>query len=1216
MKIGELIGARDFPAVVQAADVRALRDEKNVAATRDFIGGFLGFDERSRRALEISLTALSQNQTGSAFFLNGVFGSGKSHLLGLLALLCDDIGHDFFAATHPQLASLLKGFSLRLVVHFSLDDYNATQISLEEITHREIEREWQRRFDETLEIPRADSRSEYFAALGETLTARDCHGLVLCIDELSLFLSAKDHRALQTDAAFLQFLGQRAAHTGSTPSVGTLHFFAAIQKTIEDIGDIEAYSLSQIRDRFQTLPLSLAHLPSLVSHRLIIHKNPIALQSVCCESYQNIARALPRLDFPLSEWETLFPFHPTTISLLEKVVTRFFSRTRSAAIFCAHAAREIINEESNARIPPSGIFDYFLPELEIHPELRPLAEVWQRWQSEIGQLAADKNEAQTLADLMKTLLIFKIAGPAPTAVEIANALLLDAKLPGDGNYQYARVLLERIAERGSHLAVERNETNADFADRYSIDWGTRVSELARRHLKNAVSELREDDARIAAYVASCCRDEILPLSTPGVEQAVTIFWQNAPREIAIQTFQTAPKPDWLANRLAMLDRPEAREDLLLIIAAPFAKNFHSQTQIQNPKLVFWTPRAPTADETKLAREATAAHLLEDDPQLSDNRRGRAISQFLKDARAARETQIAQLAQRLLREGVIHCGDNRVLEAGELAGAVNSSGAHAILESIAEFTLPAIFPNFEKIAPRARVLTPGNADSLCLEILRRPNSEPYFAASLERLVRALAQPLGISQAEKGRWEIGELRDDLREEFKAVAQAGSTPAALAAHFAKSDWGLKTEQTNLAICALLRSGELTAQDAKGQPLSPAQIGMPLRRSVQFLQPGKLLDNENWVRLQKLVSVLIAENLAAPSFAEQERTRQLLLEKRDELQAAAELSQARLRQLQRALNHSTAQWPQAESALQLLAGVLEKLENEADTNQFLLNATAINTKELPPLLARWQTLQEQLESRHADLLSMHRLLRHPRLVAPLELQKPRAEILQLLESGEAILESESLPELAAKWRAEYSRLYRDWHAAQHEPARWNSLRRLQNCDEMRALERLEHLQSRPFRQAAQVRAAIQIELAKQCPRDGNLLPGEATCNACDLTFGERVSIRPAQEIEAIAENAIIALQSALQEENVCATLARQTGSTPILNWDGTPENLLTLLNNETLAALEIAFKPRRRVTRNLTDLQTQFSRCRTRAEFETAFQNWLDGAEHLAEDDEVQLV
>ena len=90
-RIGELIAVRDFPAVVQAADVRALRVASRAAtenapddALRDFLGGYLGSDDRARHALESGLRALAQSERGGAFFLNGVFGSGKSHLLGVL----------------------------------------------------------------------------------------------------------------------------------------------------------------------------------------------------------------------------------------------------------------------------------------------------------------------------------------------------------------------------------------------------------------------------------------------------------------------------------------------------------------------------------------------------------------------------------------------------------------------------------------------------------------------------------------------------------------------------------------------------------------------------------------------------------------------------------------------------------------------------------------------------------------------------------------------------------------------------------------------------------------------------------------------------------------------------------------------------------------------------------------------------------------------------
>ncbi len=1203
-----LIAVRAFPAVVQAADIRALRQNNNPESIRDFVGGYLGFDERSRRALSTLLHSLSQPNRGGAFFLNGVFGSGKSHLLGLIALLCDGIGTEIFAVTHPQLAPLLSTPASRLVIHFSLDDYDASRFSLEEIVQMEIAREWKNRFAENLELSNLESRSEYFAALDEQLLARDFAGIFIAIDELSLFLSAKEHRALQADAAYLQFLGQRAARSTPCP----LFLIAAIQKTVEDIGELESYSLSQIKDRFQTLPLSLAHIPSLISHRLIVHKNPSELQSFCRESYQKIERALPRLDFGPQEWETLYPFHPATIALLEQVVARFFSRTRSAAIFCAHSASELILKESvSSRVLPDAIFDYFQPELETHSELRALNVVWDSWQSQISELARDAAEAELFQQIMKVLLLCKIAGIAPTPIQIANFIALDAGLPGDGNYQYARVLLERILSRAGHLAVERNAQNdgeEPFQDRYTIDSGTRVSELARRHLKNALIELQPDDARVAAHILSCCREQNLPISSLENSQSFSIFWRNAPREIEVKIRHSHDTSETISNRVAMLAQPGAPEDLLLVITSPFSQFENGSSPISSPRLVVWKPRIPTRDEWQIAREATAAHLLEDDPQLLDNRRGRAILNHLKDGNSQRETALARLARRLLAEGELQTGAGIFIEASELASAQSWAST---LEAIAEFALPHVYPSFGKIAPKSRVLTPSNADQLALEILRRPIEEPYFSASVERLVRNIAEPLGIAKNDKGRWKISSLREDLSHEIKAFAPSGSTLSAIEAHFSKNDWGLKSEQMTIAICALLRSGELSAIDNKGQVLAPSQIGMPLRRAIYALQPGQLLAEEIWSQVCELVEFLVHEKLPTLSFAAQERARVLLLQWRDETQAAAELSQARLRQLQRAFNNAPSQWSQTEITLQNLATVFEKLKDNSETTGYLKNVSELDLDSLCAILTNWQALQSKLETSHAELLAIHRLLIHSSLSTPPELQASRHAILQQLESGEAILEDENLLPQSQTWRAEYSQLYKDWHNAQHDGARWNSLRRFQNSYELRALQRLSTLQSRAFPQYAEIQNAIEEELQKHCARDGVLLPGEATCNACNLRFDERVTLRDVREIEAIAANGILALQ----EESARDYLVRQERSTPLLQWNGESGTLLELLNDEVLQLLNQAFKPRRRVQRNFAELSVIFQSCRTKEEFEEAFTNWIDGEDSLSADDEIVM-
>lgn len=1242
MLMREIVAVRSFPAVVQAADIRALRvaqpaETGNAQAAQDFIGGYLGYDERSQQALGATIRSLAGvgRGAGGSFFLNGVYGSGKSHLLGLLTLLADGIGHDVWSQTQPELASLLPGFAPRLVAHFSLDEYDATRLSLEEVFWREVQSEWTRRgFPvEALTLPQTGSRTEAFAALDEILQAHELQGLVVCIDELSLFLSAKDHRALQSDAAFLQFLGQRARRQASQGC--PLWIFAAIQKTFEDIGQLEAYSLSQIRDRFTTLPLSLAHLPSLIERRLVIRKDAAAVQRVCHDSFETLSRALPRLDFGTVEWEQLYPFHPATVMLLEQVVVRFFSRTRSAALFCATSLQAALAQPTagEGRILLEALFDYLAPELEEHPDLRPFAGVWANWRESSATLANDTAEAQVLERLMKALLLFKIAGVAPSVAQVANSIALDAHLPGDGNYEYAEVLLEKLRTRGSYLALERHE--GEFADRYAVDLGTRVGEMARRYTQNTLQSLLPADSRIARYAASCCRDEAFPLAnldqSSNTSAAFSLMWRNAPRRFATALWTPLLTAPVLANRLATLAQPGHEEDALLLLSLPFAANAEAvracghealrtlpddaEARRWRGALIVWTPREPTGDEWALAREATAQHLLESDPQLLDNRRGRAILQHLKADVPQREVSLSRIGARLLREGQIMSGTGAAIDAADLIGANSWT---ATLESLAEFALPQLFPLFESLAPRMRVLTASNCDALCLDILRRPTAAPFFAPSLERAARAIAEPLGVAKAEAGRWRIQSPREDLAKDIKALVASEGTPlAALEAALAKSAWGLTAEQSAVALCALLRAGDVLAFDPRGTSLTPVQIGMPLRRAIHILQPGELLPSTVWAQLQILLPAL---DIAPPriiSFAQQEQARLGLLEWREAALAETELAQARLHQLRRQLGHTPAQWQQTEAAWTQITALLNALTDKGNTLEYLRNAAAIDVMPLRAALNIWKAIIADLESAHAPLLAAHARLNQPDLVAPPELQAGRDELLARFDAGESVLQDKDLLIGAETWGVAYATQYRDWHNIQQAPARWSAYRRLAASNALRGLEKLAAIQTRPFEQGRMAREALTSEIEKGCPRDGTLRPGEIVCDTCRLRWGERLKLRDPHEIETILEQGTSALRLALAESPVRQYLTRHTGGSKLLEWAateaGNEETLLPLLTDDTLNVLNEAFRPRRCVTRSWPQLAQDLATCRTRVDYQVAFLSWLDNNEGLDDDDEI---
>lgn len=1221
--IGDLIELRSFPTVIQAADVRELRltpvDQAD-GAIDAFVAGYLGHDDRSQHALTLALRALTGDERGAAFFVNGVFGAGKSHLLGLLALLCDGRGHAAFAASHPNLAGCLQNWPQRLVVHFSLDDYDPARFSLEEVFWREVRAEWERRRlpRAALELPAVGSRGENFALLEGRLAEQGLQGLAVCIDELSLFLAARPvaaagQPALQGDALFLQFLGQRAARS-------RLWIFAALQKNVEDIGEIESYALAQIRDRFTMLPLAVANLPAILEKRLIIRRNEPALREHCRSSFDALARALPLLDFGREEWERLYPFHPATIALLEQVVARFFSRTRSAMQFCVRAVD--LTSPADQCVLPTAIFEYFASELDAHPDLRPLAEVWQSWQSILPELARDERDTAMLRRLMQGLLLFKIAGTAPSVRQLANALAFDAGLSGEANYDYARVLLERLRTRGSFLVIERHDGDTPFADRYAIDYGTRVAEMARRHIRHLQKSLPPGDARITRYMVACARDATLPLATVDNE-VVSVLWRNAPRRCEIALLSASLTPAVLANRLAALAQPGHLAAALLCLLPPCLRQ---TAQAVSPLLetargmadtrwrhafIVWTPRAPTHDEMELAREATAQHILETDPALLDNRRGRAILQHIKSEAVARATALARLTTRLFHEGQLATGGGLVVDAADLAGLETWTTA---LEAIAELVMPHLFPRFDAIAPRLRLLTAANCEALCLDLLRRPLDAPYFAPAHERLVRAIAEPLGVARTNQGRWAMTPLPAAVADAVRSyLDDGGITYASLQAVLEKSEWGLTPEQTDVVVAAMLRQGELTAFDARGTVFLPAQIAMPLRRSVHSLRIGCLVEASVWENVVAFVGLMSGTRLPELSFAAQEQARAVLLAWCDETTAEVELARARLHQLRRQFGHAASQWAQAATTLEAIEQLLHLLKDDGLTEQWLGRIAALESGSWRAWLEAWSHLVQALDERHAALLAAHAFLLHPELVVPHEMASARAVLLAHFEAGENILANDELLALADAWRRQYAGEYRIWHGAQHDADRFAPYRRLLSSDRVRALERLATVASRPAPHAAQLAAALTQELDKGCGRDGSLRPDEPVCSSCRLRLGDRLKLRDPRELEAVVDDGVAALRHTLQATPVRDYLKRCDSG--LLGWDGEGDTLLPLLSAQSLQTLEAACRARRKVQRSWSRLRDGLSHNRTRAQFSQTFHTWLDGADGLVDDDEIML-
>jgi len=1203
----DLLLPRPFVPVVAGAHVRSLREKPASDETRDFVGGFLGFDPRSRHALKTTIESLSSTRNGGAFWVNGAFGSGKSHFLGVLALACDGAGREELRANFPELALPLDAFAPRLVVYIPLDDYDPDKWGLENVFWREAKREWEHAVGEwpaSIETAREGSRAEALEALLGELLAQGRSGLALFLDETSLFLGGRAIRELQGDASFLQFLGQSARRE-------RVWIVAALQKSIEDLGGLEPYALGQIRDRFQTLPLSLAHLPALIARRLLYINDEAALEDLCAVSFRERETRFGTLPFGAREWRDVAPFHPATVELLEAVTGRFLSRTRSAMLFCGAWLEQ--GGDANRRVTPDAVWDYFAPEIENHPDWSVLSEAqsaWLEWSA-----TAPETERAALEQTAKFLLLCRVAGRSVSPLGLCQSLDFEHENPAE----WGRYLLEKLRRGGGFLAHERGEE--PLSDRYALDLGKRVGESARRAVLGAASEIENGDARLCVAALGACKAG-WPLGELGDEgRTMALFWRHSPRNIRVGVWHPDALTAWI-NRLGALR--DANESALLLFWPPFSLPSGEGTGEELAPLArgavaawgepralaamwAWRPRQPTRDEWELAREVAGAHLVAQDPNLLDNRRGRAMLEHLERERAAREGALERVVRRMYLEGELVLGSGAVLEASELSG---GDDFVAVLESVADFALPHLYPRFGDVAPRARVLTNSNTDALCLELLRRPATEPFFAPSLERLARHLGEPLGVAKMSAGRWKMAAGESDLVAYVLDLVGGGAALSHLSLEMARGDWGLTEGLLDVVLCALFRAGELAALDARGQTLSPPSIGLPLRRSVHRVVRGALPTSSQWTVLGQVAHTLLGFSLGAPSFDEAARLAGAVESWREDLTARLELARARAAQLRRSLGHSPAQWAEFERATGVVAGALNDVRS-GDQSELFARVCQFDLALLANELRVCNRFCDALASA-GELLAGHALLSHPDLVSPPDLSAARTALTERLVRGEEALFDAELRGQLRQWRADYAERYAQWHGAQHDPARWNSLARLSRSDDLRALERLGTLARRRFEEGDAIRRELDEAGAKMCPRPDAAhvtLGSEPVCNACALKWGERVGLPDPAALEAQLLAAVAGFQNAVNEPAVHRFLERR--SPELLERD---ENL-PLLSGQELAVLDEAFAPRRNVSRSLEELRAALTTLETRREWEAALLQWLDGDDHLGDDDEVKL-
>ncbi|MDY6856179.1 MAG: DUF6079 family protein [Thermodesulfobacteriota bacterium] len=269
-----------------------------------------------------------KDMEGAGIFLEGNFGSGKSHFLIVMSLIFNyKEAWQALLIQEPELTQMYETLSQKayLTVEISLVEYSSKR-RLEEIVSKSIAEACFNYdpplFNDTESLP---ERKTFFKRLRKRLRADGVSGVFLLIDELSEFLRSKpDSRSFNEDIRFIQYLGEKAS---SFP----MWIVATLQESIEDKGQTTQEAFNKIKDRYPLrLFLTGTHIEQLISKRLIRIKKK--KREIVPGLFSTLKASFPYLSVNEEQFISLYPIHPATVSFLDNLKS-LFSQHRGVVDF-------------------------------------------------------------------------------------------------------------------------------------------------------------------------------------------------------------------------------------------------------------------------------------------------------------------------------------------------------------------------------------------------------------------------------------------------------------------------------------------------------------------------------------------------------------------------------------------------------------------------------------------------------------------------------------------------------------------------------------------------------------------------------------------------------------------------------------------------------------------------------------------------------------------
>lgn len=1141
-KIGDLIEVPEVKTVIQMSDIED-------PELRDFLAGSFVVTEETGQVLYSVFNSIYHNE-GKGFFLEGNYGSGKSHLLTVISLLLT-YQQSWQSILEQEEANSLNPFYQEiinrsyLVINLSLVRYSQRE-HLEDIVvesiyryllNKDIKTEETQDFIQKLGTIIENNYDNYkrhliFDKLIEVCRLEKYDGIVILIDELSEYLrSREDGRKFNEDIRFLQFISEFF-------NTHNHWIMATLQEGIEKTGEINNEAFGKIKDRFLTsFQLTGAHIREIVSQRLIKHKAGAGDEILNIYNYYHNGFE----EWPVSrrEFINLYPVNPLTINLLDNLKP-LFSEQRGIIDFIHYRLRGeetrniegMLHEPAQELLNPDLIFDHFLNRIKKDAQTIPYYDKVYCYFKQEAPSILDNEQLEIGMRIVKLLILVSISPVEKkySVKEIANMLLYRVtELEPSINYQLIDDILHSLYRHGAYLVLE--EGGSVQENRYFINLKADIYLLIERKIENIKNTFFTEDTRIFTRLGKNIHEKYLPISSlleqPNTVQSIT--WQNTERKgfrycLRISEFSI----EKILKIVELLQKNEP--DFVLFIGFPLMveKEEEYLKNVLLPELngdvrgmfAFWLPQE--LGNKGYLKEVLARDLLLEEYENGTTETRELIKEKLQKMLDDDYRNIRDYFRDAYFNGrIIDGNDQDILNPEETGYPIFQDN---IIE-IARRILNKRFPKHMDISPYRSYITTDQIEKVREyffingEIEQNRSTELGLTLGIENYLK----PMGLIKKKKNKITLNlhSGKNLLVKEFLTLLEDEKTPISdIYLKLRKGEYGICRNQFKILVLALLYSGYITAYSEK-QKYSLTNLSVRSFNKIKYLGSGELVD----VNFQE---VLKECSLLPPRFKEQPFSLPLQQEIWDYLTGLKRNREEDLINLKKKItdlvidekleyfNHEN-MLNYVQKVNQLFSEIKVSYSSEEGLERFAAEYRSLPNIDL--YLKRVKRLEEFLHEHFTSYLNMSRYLKGiPNLPGGEKYQKIvvlKQNLLESLQEEELIYKKGLLDELQTKFKKfkkEYIELYTNDHQKKLATDSFRSYRHIKRSTAYKILSLLSDIDIISVKNdLIKVDRILGKVLKQECSQlNQYLLQQKPVCD-CGFKIGDSIETVSLQDIHQI---------------------------------------------------------------------------------------------------------